>query len=103
MDTDIKVDVSLSEALNAGPNEVTMVSSLRRDAANVGAKEISVDESHRSEAVMLSRPPAPTVRCYDSIIDISYDIIPSRFHFFLPGYYRHVETQYVKVSMLYSD
>jgi hypothetical protein len=67
-------DASLSEALNAGPNEVSLVPSLR-DAASMGAKEISVDESHRSEAVTPSQAPGPTVGCSNSMIDIIDDLI----------------------------
>jgi len=53
MDTD-------SEALNTGANEVAVVTSLR-EAAKIGEKGISVDESHRSEAVTPSQTPAATV------------------------------------------
>ncbi|KAG0564086.1 hypothetical protein KC19_8G081600 [Ceratodon purpureus] len=61
-DTEVKVtaaDDSVAEAVSAGGNEVAVVTSLR-DAANMGAKEMSVDESHRSEAVTPSQAPVPT-------------------------------------------
>ena len=74
METDVK-DASLSEALNdAGQNEVVVVTSLP-DPANVGTKEMSVDESHRSEAVTPSEAPTPTVGCFNSIIDMIGDLI----------------------------
>lgn len=57
MDTD-------SKPLNTGPNEVAVVTSLR-DAAKMGAKGMSVDESHHSEAVTPSQTPAPTVISFD--------------------------------------
>ncbi|XP_024402611.1 uncharacterized protein [Physcomitrium patens] len=62
MDTQSKpntVDARLPEALNTGPNAVAMVTSLR-DAAAMGAKEMSVDESHHSEALGPLQEPAPT-------------------------------------------
>ncbi|KAG0564087.1 hypothetical protein KC19_8G081600 [Ceratodon purpureus] len=62
-DTEVKVtaaDDSVAEAVSAGGNEVAVVTSLR-DAANMGAKEMSVDESHRSEAVTPSQAPKPVV------------------------------------------
>jgi len=52
MDTD-------SEALNTGANEVAVVTSLR-EAAQIGEKGMSVDESHHSEAVIPSQIPPST-------------------------------------------
>lgn len=75
MDTQSKpntVDARLPEALNTGPNAVAMVTSLR-DAAAMGAKEMSVDESHHSEALGPLQEPAPTVRNYILIIDLTSD------------------------------
>lgn len=77
MDTDFKVtaaDASPPESVNAGRNEVAVVTSLR-DAANMGAKEMSVDESHRSEAVTPLQAPELTVGCSKPIIDIIDDLI----------------------------
>jgi len=62
MDSDLIVQAmdTDSKALSTGPSEVAVVTSLQ-EATRMGEKEMSVDESHRSEAVTPLQTPAPTV------------------------------------------
>lgn len=69
MHTDSKVNSM--DANLSGPDEVSAGTSLQ-DATSMAENETSVDECRRSESLIYSQEPTPTVRCHDLTINVTH-------------------------------